>query len=157
MRILHENITNKVLKSLKESANDQWFQTEGLKIAQNIAGDNNQNCKEVSVQVIEAALNDGVDCEVVEPYVINGQDRNNNHYCIRSSGELIDYTASQFLGDNKTVKYATAADNGNGIYVMNKSTMQGEVVDTIKNTSDYEELLNMANNGELDNYLVYSV
>ena len=157
MRILHENITNKVLKSLKESANDQWFQTEGLKIAQNIAGDNNQKCKEVSVQVIEAALNDGVDCEVVEPYVINGEDRNNNHYCIRSNGELIDYTASQFLGDNKTIKYATAADNGNGIYVMNKSTMQGEVVDAIKNASNYEELLNMADAGELDNYLIYSV
>ena len=40
---------------------------------------------------------------------------------------------------------------------MNKSTMQGEVVDAIKNASNYEELLNMADAGELDNYLIYSV
>ena len=155
MRILHENVSNKILKNLKEGANDEWFKTEGLKIAQNIAGDSNQNCKTVSVQVVEAALNDGVDCTVVAPYVVNGEDRNNNHFCIKDGNELVDYTASQFLGDNKTVKYATAADNGFDVYVMDKSTMQGAVDDRIKNAQTAEEILKMANNGELDDYIIY--
>ena len=59
------------------------------------------------------------------------------------------------IRDNKTVKFATAADNGFDVYVMDKSTMQGAVDDRIKNAQTAEEILKMANNGELDNYIIY--
>lgn len=139
-RNLSESIN--VLKTLKEAQNLDWFKTTGLQMAKSICQGNNQNCKEVSTTVCTAAIKNGIDCDAESAYVINGEDRNNNHFAIKTDNILIDYTISQFLGDNSTVDYFELADNGNNVYVLNKETMAGEIVEEIKGKTT-EEILNL--------------
>ena len=91
-----------------ETNNEEiWFKTKGLEIAKEICKPYNSHCKEVSETIVKEANKIGIDCKVVEPLVMHGDDLNNNHYAIQYKNILIDYCLQQFLGDNKTVDYYT--------------------------------------------------
>ena len=91
-----------------ETNNEEiWFKTKGLEIAKEICKPYNSHCKEVSETIVKEANKIGIDCKIVEPLVMHGDDLNNNHYAIQYKNILIDYCLQQFLGDNKTVDYYT--------------------------------------------------
>ena len=91
-----------------ETNNEEiWFKTKGLEIAKEICKPYNSHCKEVSETIVKEANKIGIDCKVVEPLVMHGDDLNNNHYAIQYKNILIDYCLQQFLGDDKTVDYYT--------------------------------------------------
>lgn len=91
-----------------ETNNEEiWFKTKGLEIAKEICKPYNSHCKEVSEIIVKEANKIGIDCKVVEPLVMHGDDLNNNHYAIQYKNILIDYCLQQFLGDDKTVDYYT--------------------------------------------------
>lgn len=138
---------------LIESENSEFFKTDGLNIACNVCidnGDTNTNCKEVSEEVVKAALSRGIDCEVVEPFVIQGGDEasQNGHYAIKVEDKLIDYTIMQFLGDSKTVKYFELAKNGNDIYALSNETMQPVKVNELDG-ANLEEIYSIASRQNL--------
>lgn len=153
MKIRNDNASINILLKLNESIEEDWFMNEGLGIAKSLCSKENTNCEKVSINVVNAALKDGIDCEVVAPYVINGNNQSNGHISILFKDRIIDYTVPQFLGDNKTVDYFTLAKNKNNVFVLNKETMKPEVVNEIVNTSSNEEILNLPEE-ILDKYII---
>lgn len=129
-------------QNLTEIESTDFFKTEGLEIARDICKDNNQHCEEVATTVVDAALNKDIDCKVVKPLVINGEDINNNHYAIQYNNKIIDYCAAQFLGDNTKVDCFELLDNGNNRYVLNKDTLVGASVRDITDAKTYRDIIN---------------
>lgn len=128
MKKLNENVSRNIMKTLKESENLEFFKTDGLNIACNVCidnGDTNTNCKEVATEVVKAALDRGIDCKVVEPFVIvRGETASNSHYAIQVGDKIVDYTIMQFLGDNKRIEYFELLSNGD-VYAMSATSLKG--------------------------------
>lgn len=114
-----------------ETNNEEiWFKTKGLEIAKEICKPYNSHCKEVSETIVKEANKIGIDCKVVEPLVMHGDDLNNNHYAIQYKNILIDYCLQQFLGDNKTVNYYTLWQSKTlpRTYTINVKTLKAEAL-----------------------------
>lgn len=114
-----------------ETNNEEiWFKTRGLEIAKEICKPYNSHCKEVSETIVKEANKIGIDCKVVEPLVLHGDDLNNNHYAIQYKNILIDYCLQQFLGDNKTVDYYTLWQSKTlpRTYTINVKTLKAEAL-----------------------------
>lgn len=114
-----------------ETNNEEiWFKTKGLEIAKEICKPYNSHCKEVSETIVKEANKIGIDCKVVEPLVMHGDDLNNNHYAIQYKNILIDYCLQQFLGDNKTVDYYTLWQSKTlpKTYTINAKTLKAEAL-----------------------------
>lgn len=114
-----------------ETNNEEiWFKTKGLEIAKEICKPYNSHCKEVSETIVKEANKIGIDCKIVEPLVMHGDDLNNNHYAIQYKNILIDYCLQQFLGDNKTVDYYTLWQSKTlpRTYTINTKTLKAEAL-----------------------------
>lgn len=114
-----------------ETNNEEiWFKTKGLEIAKEICKPYNSHCKEVSETIVKEANKIGIDCKVVEPLVMHGDDLNNNHYAIQYKNILIDYCLQQFLGDDKTVDYYTLWQSKTlpKTYTINTKTLKAEAL-----------------------------
>lgn len=114
-----------------ETNNEEiWFKTKGLEIAKEICKPYNSHCKEVSETIVKEANKIGIDCKVVEPLVMHGDDLNNNHYAIQYKNILIDYCLQQFLGDDKTVDYYTLWQSKTlpRTYTINTKTLKAEAL-----------------------------
>lgn len=144
MKKLNERVN--ILKSLKESENLEFFKTDGLNIALNVAIDNNNRntcCKEISIEVVKSALDRGIDCEVVEPFVIvDGETASNSHYAIKVGDKIVDYTVKQFLGDYETVDYFELLENGT-VYAMSSTSLKG-IKDSELNSANLEQLYKLS-------------
>ena len=141
-----------IQSNLKESENLEFFKTDGLNIALNVCIDNentNTNCKEVSTEVVKAALDRGINCEVVEPMVIiNGETASNNHYAILVGNTIVDYTIKQFLGDNETVDYFELSKSANDIFTMNSKDLKPTVVSELDG-ANLEEIYSISGKYDL--------
>ena len=114
-----------------ETNNEEiWFKTKGLEIAKEICKPYNSHCKEVSETIVKEANKIGIDCKVVEPLVMHGDDLNNNHYAIQYKNILIDYCLQQFLGNNKIVDYYTLCQSKTlpKTYTINTKTLKAEAL-----------------------------
>lgn len=114
-----------------ETNNEEiWFKTKGLEIAKEICKPYNSHCKEVSETIVKEANKIGIDCKIVEPLVMHGDDLNNNHYAIQYKNILIDYCLQQFLGDDKTVDYYTLWQSKTlpRTYTINTKTLKAEAL-----------------------------
>ena len=134
-------------QNLKENENLEFFKTDGLNIALNVCidnGDTNTNCKEVSTEVVKAALDRGIDCKVVEPMVIvNGETASNNHYAILAGDTIVDYTIKQFLGDNKTVEFFELSKSADNIFTMYSEDLKPTVVSELDG-ADLEKIYSIS-------------
>lgn len=152
MRTQACNLFESIQSNLKESENLEFFKTDGLNIALNVCIDNgntNTNCKEVSTEVVKAALDRGINCEVVEPMVIiNGETASNNHYAILVGDTIIDYTIKQFLGDNETVDYFELSKSANNIFTMNSKDLKPTVVSELDG-ANLEEIYSISGKYDL--------
>lgn len=114
-----------------ETNNEEiWFKTKGLEIAKEICKPYNSHCKEVLETIVKEANKIGIDCKIVEPLVVHGNDLNNNHYAIQYKNILIDYCLQQFLGDDKTVDYYTLWQSKTlpKTYIINAKTLKAEAL-----------------------------
>ena len=130
--------------NLKEDEVLDFFRAEGLEKAKAICKDSNKNSKEVSKEVVNLALSKGIDCEVVEPFVIvNGETASNNHFAILVGDKIIDYTVKQFLGDSQTVDYFELWSNGT-VYAMSSTSFEG-IKDKELENANLDELYKLSN------------
>lgn len=131
-------------QNLTEADDLEFFKTEGLQKAKEICKDTNTNCKEVSYEVASLAREKGIDCQVVEPFVmVNGETASNNHFAILVGDKIIDYTVKQFLGDSQTVDYFELWSNGT-VYAMSSTSFEG-IKDSELENANLEELYKLSN------------
>lgn len=118
----------KLIENYNDNLNENFFKTEGLEIANEVChinSDTNTNCEEVTRNVVAKVRTYGIDCKVVKPFVVCGDDTSNNHYSILYKDMIIDYCLMQFLGDNKTVNYFELYKNNENVYALSLETMKG--------------------------------
>lgn len=109
----------------------------------------NTNCKKVSEEVIKAAKEQrNIDCEIINPIVIRDGSYYTSHYAIKFKDLIIDYTITQFIGDNKTVDAFILKPSGEGKYAFNKKTKRPQYSKEVDNTPD-SKLLDLS-----DRYII---